>query len=124
LLLGVVLLTKSVIVIKINSRRQQRPIYQGGTLVARPVVIWDLEDDPEGNYIHICVEHEITQDEVDDILCNEDNETVESRSSGRPTTFGWTETGRYIAVVWEHIDDDPYTVRPVTAYEVPPSAGD
>lgn len=29
-----------------------------------------------------------------------------------------THTGRYIAVVWENVDDDPWTVRVVTAYEV------
>jgi hypothetical protein len=45
---------------------------------------------------------------------------VESDSSGRPITFGWTQTGRYLAVVWEHISDDPYTIKPVTAYDTPP----
>jgi len=29
-----------------------------------PLVIWDLEDDPDGNYLHIVIEHEISQDEV------------------------------------------------------------
>ena len=24
-----------------------------------PIVIWDLEDDPDGNYVHIVVEHDI-----------------------------------------------------------------
>jgi hypothetical protein len=33
--------------------------------------------------------------------------------------FGWTDTGRHIIVVWEVVDDDPMTVYPVTAYEVP-----
>ena len=27
-----------------------------------PLVIWDLEDGPDGNYAHIVVEHGITQD--------------------------------------------------------------
>jgi hypothetical protein len=31
-----------------------------------------------------------------------------------------TGTGRYIVVVWEHVLDDPWTIRPVTAYDVPP----
>jgi hypothetical protein len=83
-------------------------------------VIWDLEDDPDGNYVHIVVEHDITQDEVDDVICDPSNSTIESDSSGRPITFGWTQTGRYLAVVWEHISDDPYTIKPVTAYETPP----
>ena len=49
---------------------------------------------------------------------NPDNDVVLSRSSGRPITFGETSDGRYIAVVWEVVEDVPYTVRPVTAYEV------
>jgi len=35
-----------------------------------PLVIWDLEDDPDGNYVHIVVEHGITQDEVWDVVRN------------------------------------------------------
>jgi hypothetical protein len=85
-----------------------------------PIVIWDLEDDPDGNFVHIVVEHGISQDEVWDVVSNEDNETVPSDSSGRPSTFGWTQTGRHILVVWEHVEDDPWTIKPVTAYEVPP----
>jgi hypothetical protein len=85
-----------------------------------PVIIWDLEDDPEGNYVHIVVEHDITQDEVEDVLADESNSTVPSDSSGRPITFGWTSTDRYIAVVWEHVDDNPRTIKPVTAYETRP----
>ena len=45
-----------------------------------------------------------------------------SRSSGLPTAFGWTSTGRHLAVVYEMVDDDPLTLRPVTAYDVPPPA--
>ena len=87
-------------------------------------VIWDLEEEPEGNYVHIVVEHGVTQDEVDDVLSDPNNPTTESDSSGRPITFGRTRTGRYVAVVWEHISDDPYTVKPVTAYETPPPGAD
>jgi hypothetical protein len=85
-----------------------------------PLVIWDLEDDPDGNYVHIVVEHGITQEEVWDVVGTPDNASVPSDSSGRPSTFGWTQTGRHILVVWEHVDDDPRTIKPVTAYEVPP----
>jgi hypothetical protein len=87
-------------------------------------VIWDLEDNPDGNYLHIVVEHGVTQDEVDDVVCDPSNPTVESDSSGRPVTFGYTQTGRYLAVVWEHVSDDPYTIKPVTAYDAPPPSDD
>lgn len=36
---------------------------------------------------------------------NEDNETDASASSGRPITFGWTTTGKHLAVVWEEAGD-------------------
>jgi len=32
--------------------------------------------------------------------------------------FGHTAEGRALAVVFEHVDDDPLTVRLITAYEV------
>jgi hypothetical protein len=72
-----------------------------------PIVIWDLDDDPEGNVVHLA-EHGITD---------------ASASSGRPITFGWTSTGKHLAVVWEDAGDDPRMVYPVTAYETPPRAG-
>ena len=34
-------------------------------------------------------------------------------------TFGWTSAGRYLAVVWELVDEDPLTIYPVTAYPAP-----
>jgi Domain of unknown function (DUF4258) len=83
-------------------------------------IIWDLDDDPQGNVQHI-LEHGLAKDEVEDVLRNPQNSTTESKSSGNPVTFGWTSTGRYIVVVWEHITDDPLTVYPITAYEVEPS---
>jgi len=33
-----------------------------------PIVIWDLEDDPDGNYVHIVVEHDISQADVEDVV--------------------------------------------------------
>lgn len=88
-----------------------------------PIIIWDLEDDPDGNDWHIVVEgHGVTREEVEEVLCDSSNPTDESHSSGRPITFGWTYLGRYIAVLWEFVTDDPRTVYPVTAYPVDPPA--
>lgn len=86
-----------------------------------PIIIWDEEDDPDGNYVHIVTEgHGITADEVDEVLRNKANETVPSDSSGYPVTFGWTTTGKHIAVVWENALDNPWMIYPITAYETPP----
>ncbi|MCI0457108.1 MAG: DUF4258 domain-containing protein [Gemmataceae bacterium] len=83
--------------------------------------LWDLEDDPDGNVQHIA-EHGITQDEVEEVLRAGHGKAVASRSSGQLVTFGWTSTGKYIAVVFDYVDDDPPSVRPVTAFEAPPPA--
>ena len=82
-------------------------------------IIWDLEDDPDGNVQHLR-EHDIATDEAEEVLLNPDSSRAVSRSSGLPTAFGWTSTGRHLAVVYELVDDDPLTLRPVTAYDVPP----
>jgi uncharacterized DUF497 family protein len=77
-------------------------------------VVWDLEDDLEGNLHHIA-EHGVTRDEVEQVLRNP-IAVESSRSSGRPIAFGETDTGRLIAAIYEEISDD--TVYPETAYEV------
>lgn len=77
-------------------------------------IIWDLDDDPDGNVVHID-EHGITKDEVEEVLRDPLSESV-SRSSGRPIAFGFTSTGKSIGVVYDPVDAD--TVYPVTAYEV------
>lgn len=53
-----------------------------------PLVVWDLEDDPDGNFVHIVVEHDVSQDEVEDVVGDPANPTVASHSTGRPLTFG------------------------------------
>jgi hypothetical protein len=74
-------------------------------------IIWDLEDDPDGNYWHIVVEgHGVTQEEVDEVLLNRDNTDEMSRTSGNLMTFGWTSAGQYIVVVWELACDDPEAI--------------
>ena len=84
-------------------------------------IVWDLEDDKTGNYWHICVEgHGITKDEVVEVLLDDNSVDAISKTSGNPITFGWTSTGKYIAVVWELALEEPRTVYPLTAYAVPP----
>jgi hypothetical protein len=85
-------------------------------------IIWDLEDDPEGNVQHL-IEHDVTIEEAEQVLLDPQSNRAVSRSSGLPTAFGWTSTGRHLAVVYEHVDDDPLTFRPVTAYDTPPPTG-
>ena len=87
--------------------------------------IWDLDDDPDGNYWHICVEgHGITQEEVEEVLEAFYPGKTTSRTSARPLVFGWTSTGKYLSVCYEDVPGDIPTVYPVTAYEVtPPTRG-
>jgi hypothetical protein len=86
--------------------------------------IWDLEDDPEGNYSHICVEgHGVIREEVEEVLAGDYETATRSRNSGQPEAFGWTASGKYLTVVFERVSDDPLAVYPITAYEVPPPGG-
>jgi hypothetical protein len=58
-------------------------------------------------------------EEVEAVLRDPASNDGISRTSGQPMTFGYTPTGRYIAVIWEEINKDPRTIYPVTAYDVP-----
>jgi uncharacterized DUF497 family protein len=78
-------------------------------------IIWDLDDDPDGNVQH-CAEHGVKMEEVEEVFQNATDEDF-SRSSARPVLFGDTSSGRHLMVVYEEIDDD--TVYPVTAHDVP-----
>ena len=83
--------------------------------MAFEAIIWDLDDEPDGNVQHFG-EHGISKEEVEQVLQNATDADV-SRSSGRPVVFGDTSAGRHLMVVYEEIDAE--TVYPVTAYEVP-----
>jgi hypothetical protein len=74
--------------------------------------LW-LEGD-DGNIDHIA-EHGLVPQDVEHVIENFTAEST-SRSSGRQLRFGFAPDGRYIAVVFEWIDE--VTVYPVTAYEV------
>jgi hypothetical protein len=100
---------------RINNRRLQEVFWK----CPRFFVIWDLDDDPEGNVQHIAA-HGITQEEVEEVLNDPGTVFAVSRSSGLPMAFGCAVGGRYLTVIFERVEADPPTVRPVTAYEVPP----
>jgi hypothetical protein len=74
-------------------------------------------------YIQHIAEHGVTVDEVEEVLHDPRSRVGRSRRSGRPQTFGWTSTGKFITVIWEEVADDPRMIYPVTAYEVPPPQG-
>ena len=78
-------------------------------------VIWDDDDDPDGNVRHIA-EHDLTVEDIEYVLENPMEEFY-SDSTGRPCCFGYTPAGDYIIVVFEIVEDDVY--YPVTAYETP-----
>lgn len=86
----------------------------------RPIsIIWDLDDEPDGNVQHIA-EHGITVSEVEEVLTDPNSKVAVNRNeSGNELTFGSTRGGRYLGVAWEHVDDDPLTVYPVTAFDAP-----
>ena len=82
------------------------------------LLIWDLDDEPDGNVQHIA-QHDVTPAEVEEVVFNSLSNTATSRSSSNAITFGYTSGGRYLAVVWEHVLDEPLTIYPVTAYDAP-----
>jgi uncharacterized DUF497 family protein len=84
--------------------------------VSFDAIIWDLDDDPEGNVAH-CAEHGVTKEEVEEVFQNVIDQD-DSYSTGRPVVFGETVAGRHLIVVYEEVDEG--TVYPITAYDVPP----
>ena len=78
-------------------------------------VIWDDDEEPEGNVQHIA-EHGLTVGDIEYVL---ENPTAEGTSAGtgRPCCFGYTPGCDFIIVVYEQVNDE--TIYPVTAYEVP-----
>ena len=85
-------------------------------------ILWDLEDDPDGNVQHIA-EHGVTVGEVEAVLRDPRSRSGRSRRSGRPQVFGWTSTDKFITVIFEEVSGDPRMIYPITAYEVPPPQG-
>ena len=82
-------------------------------------VFWDLDDDPEGNVQHVA-RNGVTKEEVEEVLDSRYQEYFMSREEPHnPITFGETTAGKYIAVLFEIVDAEMPTVRPITAYEAP-----
>ncbi len=77
-------------------------------------IIWDLDDDEEGNVQHIA-QHFIDKEDVAHVFDNPVGVDT-SDSSQRPMVFGYTIDDRYIAVIYDQIDED--SVYPITAFEV------
>jgi hypothetical protein len=61
-------------------------------------------------------EHGVSQDDFEYVFLHPTSKG-ESRSSGLPARWGYTQDDRYIIVVYEELDK--FTVLPVTSYEVP-----
>ena len=81
----------------------------GGSLVPFYSFIWNDQIEE-----HLA-QHGVAPEEFEEVVRNPD-EVGQSRSSGRPIAFGETSTGKYLACVYEFLDDK--TVLPVTAYEL------
>lgn len=77
-------------------------------------IIWD---DTEGGNVEHVAQHGVTLEEVNDVLQSRGTQFDRSRSSGQPIAFGYTRTGRYLAVVFEEVDET--TAYPLTAYDAP-----
>jgi hypothetical protein len=73
-------------------------------------IVWNYEDG--GNVDHIA-DNGLSIGDVEYVVMNPEKRR-KSRSSGRPVLFGYTESGDYVCVVYEEVDD--ITVYPVTAY--------
>ena len=58
--------------------------------------------------------HDVSQEEFEEVVCDPDRVET-SRSSDRFVALGYTVAGRYLACVYEMIDET--TVLPVTGYE-------
>lgn len=78
--------------------------------------IWDLKDDPERNVEHIA-QYGVSVEEAEEVVRSRYGAAVASRSSGRPTVFGWTTTGKHLAVTFEVADEELPQVYVVTAFE-------
>jgi uncharacterized DUF497 family protein len=91
-----------------------------GTPVGRYLLIQDRGAMPfllfqwDGENEDHLAEHGVTRDEFAEVVCDPDHVET-SRTSGRPIAFGYTSTGKYLACVYELLDET--TVYAITAFE-------
>lgn len=71
--------------------------------------MWDEENEE-----HVR-QHGISEVEFEQVVMHPDRVEI-SRSSSRLIAFGWTATERYLACVYELLDDG-VTVYPITAFD-------
>ena len=82
-------------------------------------ILWDDEDDPDGNYCHIVATGLVSEEEVADVISGHSGLWEISRSSGRPLIRGIILTGRHIVVVFEIVPDPrDVLIRPIAAYSL------
>jgi len=62
------------------------------------------------------LEREISTEDIEGIVNAPTGQDL-SRSTGLPVAFGHLADGRFVIVVYRWLD--PFTVQPITAYEVP-----
>lgn len=77
-------------------------------------ILWDDENDSDGNVQHIA-EHDLAIEDVEHVLACPSSKGV-SKSTGLPVVWGYTPDERYVIVVYEVVDGE--TIRVITAYEV------
>ena len=83
------------------------------------LIVWDPEDDPDGNTHHILGPGEVTIAEVEEVLRDHRGPFEYTHRTGLPAVFGRTSTGKYIIVVFEYEDDAGFIiVRPKSSYPV------
>ena len=80
-------------------------------------ILWDDEDDADGNYRHIVTTGLVSEEEVADVIGGHHGTWEISRSSGNPLIRGTASTGRRLIVIFM-IEPDPSEVLiyPITAY--------
>jgi uncharacterized DUF497 family protein len=81
------------------------------------LVLWDDPGLPNGNRQKVWA-HGLTEDEVESVLLDDDAVVERNRSyPEHGLVFGYTHTGRFIAVAWEILDDKRPAIKAITAFE-------